>query len=1203
MNRSIRLFPLAALALSYLSVVPLAMAQTTYTINTGTLNATTAAGVHPRLFVTTTKLASVKSAIQSPPANTRWDDMWVSFKNRADMAAITVPPPYAIAGANDPMLWQRAVGDNMGILAAAQVLTKASLPANDTIWIEAEDAVLTSPMTTGSDPAASGGTYISTPVGGATNHPNALPPSATYYFSSQSKPAYHVFARVFAPSSSSCTFYTNIDGQTETSTYVTTTGSWVWIPCGDWTLTPGNHVMNVTYENQGLQIDKFYLSTNWQITPSGLGTEQRWLEAENFALNANGTGGTNNLVVTSKDTTYSPNGDQLAHGGPLSPLGDPLVQSRQVFQEGVWLESPSATSPNGTQPVAGAVPDAQQSVNLNGGVYDIWVRLKAPAQGHDSFYFAIDSSAYSACGVDSTCAWPYSILVPASKLYYNSTLSSPYNSYPYQEWVWKKVANNVTLAAGVHTLNVSNGASGCMIDRFLINPAGTAAPTEPNKYLASELRWMAAATDYPEWGDGTQANDLVCAHELMGLSLLYDWCYSFLDATDQQRTSSKVVTMGSAMNTAASTPYANGGAWWYGGWLLNHCWVSETGLTTAAIAFRNDTSTDTTPWLNTSLFGMNNALNDLGADGADQEGPAYWGYGISWILQYLDMAKTNMAIANSAGQDMYSTPWLNQTALYRQYFDLPANGEVGMDNVNFSDDKGYDWDGPDYFLRRLAAQYRVPYAQWLAEKCDQLKLNNQDLSTQLEAGMPWGNLFYYDPTVPETDPGTYGLPTLGYFGDLDFAVSRSGWDGTESLVAFQCGPPAGHTVQAIVKPPATFTNLGENHCHPEAGHFCIFGYGDWIVQNDGYTTAKKTSYGNTLLVGGAGQNGEGSSEFTPKQTANEDSGKFDPAIDDTLSYSSPGMDYLVGDADQAYPSASKVTKFRRHLLYLKPDVLVVVDDVALSVANSLELRFYPGSRSTTYTQSGSTYKTTRMHSVTNFNVLTAPTQTAVTVKNDSTTQSINCYSLATTSALTSMSTAVSFAWCSKPGTPKAVTYLADSDGTAWKFKVGGSTMVLDRNAGHALDEKSRLVQTIEAESVTPNSPMQVYTDSTASGGNYIATPVGTTPNLPSDGLAGPSASYTFTAPATGSYVVWARVQAADSTSNSFWFAMDPTGSTAYTLASTSTYGSWVWVQMTASPVTLTAGTNTLGLKYASANCKIDQVIVTSDPSYVPYGVY
>ncbi len=111
---------------------------------------------------------------------------------------------------------------------------------------------------------------------------------------------------------------------------------------------------------------------------------------------------------------------------------------------------------NNALPAATAIPDAQKTLTLTGGAYDVWVRFKAPYNGHDTFYFAVDTLGYSQIALDGTSAFPYNPLVPVTQLTYNKTLASPNNGYAYREWVWRKVASNYSLAAGDHTLKVSN---------------------------------------------------------------------------------------------------------------------------------------------------------------------------------------------------------------------------------------------------------------------------------------------------------------------------------------------------------------------------------------------------------------------------------------------------------------------------------------------------------------------------------------------------------------------------------------------------------------------------------------------------------------------------------------------------------------------------------------------------------------------------
>ncbi len=1156
---------------------------TTYTINPTTLNSYT--GVHPRLYMDSSTIGTLKSNITAYQTGApRWGEMWIAYKKRPELLSLQTPTPFTSDPDEPQQAWQRDVGDNIVELSMAYLLTKGTTPSSETFWWEAEDAVVSAPMAVTSDQAASSGACIGTPTTGTTNNPNTQPPSATYYFSAHTTSAFRLWVRAYTPDTRVINAWVTVDGVETRVATAGSSGSWIWVSCGYYHLTPGSHVMNLTYYGPGVRFDKMCMSTDFTLTPTGLGTEQHWLDAQNFTLNSNGVApNPNNLVVTAS------NGIQTS--GDFQSLS------------GKWLEAWSGEANNTTTPAATATPDAQQTVGLNGGNYDVWARFKANETNNDSFFFAIDTLGYSGVVLDGTTPYPYNTLVSPTLLAHQPRtgliLAAPYNSYAYREWVWKKIANNVALGAGNHTFKICqeggtmniawngqpiNCLAGCQIDRLAVLPAGTAAPLDPNKYLNSAYKWALTSCSYPTWGIAPYAgDDLGAAHQLRGLGLIYDWLYSNLGLTDRTTIANTLSTRGAAMNAGMPT------AWYYNAVMQNHCSVCTTGLTTAALAIYGDAGMpDTTPWLNTALGRINAIVNDVGSDGAWHEGVAYCGYFLDFLLQYQDMANKML------GFDISGTPWLSQTANYRLYFDLPKHSQVATNNhINFADDRGYDWNGPNYFMRRLASLYNLPTAQWLAGHYDAGKLN---------AGFLWWNFFWYNPSIPETSPVSAGIATSKFFDDLDFAVLRSGWDGDESVVAYQSGPFMGHGVQA--KDVNPWKNWGGNHAHAAVGNFCIFGYGTWLILNDGYANNRKTNQSNTLLINNAGQLGEGTSEFNSGAVKNEDpGGVLNPVIDDALTYSTPNLDYVVGNATSCYSATNGLTKFRRHMLYLKPDVLVVVDDVVLSASKPLELHFYPpnlapvlsGNTSTTMATNGSKIALS----------LLTPAQSVISTPvitwSGAGGNHYCCKVTPTAGSSANWSNAMAMAWSPTGSSPKAVTMLTDSDGGAWKFKVGTQTAILNRNAGHAPDEKALAVTTLETESVARNAPMQSYSDATASGGSYIATPTGTTPNIP-DTLTSPSVSYSFSVPTAGTYSVWARVKAVDSSSNSFHYAVNPAGAGGYALRSTVTYGSWVWVNLTSS-ASLSAGANVVALKYAAANCKIDQVIVSPDTAYVPYGMY
>ena len=52
------------------------------------------------------------------------------------------------------------------------------------------------------------------------------------------------------------------------------------------------------------------------------------------------------------------------------------------------------------------------------------------------------------------------------------------------------------------------------------------------------------------------------------------------------------------------------------------------------------------------------------------------------------------------------------------------------------------------------------------------------------------------------------------------------------------------------------------------------------------------------------------------------------------------MDHIAGDVTQAYPKRAGLQRFVRHLLFVKPDVLIVIDDIAVDKIADLELRLH-----------------------------------------------------------------------------------------------------------------------------------------------------------------------------------------------------------------------------------------------------------------------
>jgi hypothetical protein len=191
----------------------------------------------------------------------------------------------------------------------------------------------------------------------------------------------------------------------------------------------------------------------------------------------------------------------------------------------------------------------------------------------------------------------------------------------------------------------------------------------------------------------------------------------------------------------------------------------------------------------------------------------------------------------------------------------------------------------------------------------------------------WLNLIWYDPSVRAVPPND--LPTLRHFEDMGIVSARTGWDGRENLVVFKCGPFIGHEAAGKFS-----YDPGGGHVHPDAGHFTLFANGQWLIRDDGYGD-KWTDQHNTLVIDGAGQLGEGHTWFSGTECLLAEAR---PRI--LRANSTAEFDLIVGDVTAAYPQRLGLEGFVRHLLFVKPGVLIVIDDIAVGKDRDLELRLH-----------------------------------------------------------------------------------------------------------------------------------------------------------------------------------------------------------------------------------------------------------------------
>jgi len=558
------------------------------------------------------------------------------------------------------------------------------------------------------------------------------------------------------------------------------------------------------------------------------------------------------------------------------------------------------------------------------------------------------------------------------------------------------------------------------------------ALTEDRKYLDSASAWARASCGYKSWGGLGWADgvDLAASHQLLGLGLIYDWCY---DALENETKTLIRETLVGRTRTMVNTTVTDEIWWhradsatriwyqWQNAYMQNHLWVNMCGVTVAALAIFDEVD-EAEGWIGISLEKISTTMNALGDDGASHEGVGYWDYGVENLLKFMNISRDLLDV------DMFDNDWFRNTSKYRMYLSLPVNSWTSRSNaIDIGDCSRSSWYS-DYNLRALAKEYADGHAQWLANRVDD-GMENSPRNR-------WLNMLWYEPSVTAKTPGD--LPSLHHFSDMDIVSARSGWSGDESMLVFKCGPYLGH--KAVRELP--YDAASAQHVHPDAGNLIVFGGGEFLLRDDGYS-CKWTDQHNTLLIDGQGQTGEGGIFFDGSELHGR---KNQPHIVKVTS--SPKLDHIIGDATDAYPEALGLKQFTRHILFVKPDVLIVADDIVVDKPRLLELRFHPEQQKTV--QNGESFQ---FHGRNTLFQIDPLTPSGVNVRAEMMTAEHDSGRLAPLNSVRlskngrKWRNATALTWSEKGGSP--VNIKVREDGDVWTFETGSSTVTLNWVTGEA----------------------------------------------------------------------------------------------------------------------------------------------------------
>ena len=151
----------------------------------------------------------------------------------------------------------------------------------------------------------------------------------------------------------------------------------------------------------------------------------------------------------------------------------------------------------------------------------------------------------------------------------------------------------------------------------------------------------------------------------------------------------------------------------------------------------------------------------------------------------------------------------------------------------------------------------------------------------------------------------------------------------------------GHHFNTLPDSLINMSTSGNGHAHYDVNSFMLHAEGEWLAIDPGYTNKKLTRNHNTIIVNGKGMinDGEPWAEFRSygagdkphlKSYGKEHISKILRAESTTL------YDYVIGDATQVYQDDAHLTRYLRHILYLKPDCYLVIDELEADTSSTFE---------------------------------------------------------------------------------------------------------------------------------------------------------------------------------------------------------------------------------------------------------------------------
>jgi hypothetical protein len=265
-----------------------------------------------------------------------------------------------------------------------------------------------------------------------------------------------------------------------------------------------------------------------------------------------------------------------------------------------------------------------------------------------------------------------------------------------------------------------------------------------------------------------------------------------------------------------------------------------------------------------------------------------WHEGLSYLAGYMSKAAWWMELARTPlGIDAFKKPFFRQLGDYALYSAPPGSPDLGMGDLSFRP-PGQGWSFLNYYARRTSN----PYWTWWLEQWGATSNNDEPAL---------GFLWSAQPAVAPKPPTA--LPVSKLFEGTGVAILNTTLlnSADNVQVRFKSSP------------------MGRwSHGHEPNNSFTLNAYGEALLVNNVYRDLYGSPFHkgwvwtsraqNAMLVDGGGQ----------KPRAKDAIGRI------VTAQLQDGFDYVLGEAAQAY--AKPLPKALRHVLFVKPDLVILVDE-------------------------------------------------------------------------------------------------------------------------------------------------------------------------------------------------------------------------------------------------------------------------------------